>query len=86
MQATVADVANNAFSCAVRHGDFQVVVELLEQGRGILWNQLACFDIPIAKLEGRGSRGRELAEKFTRLSADLKKFAQRRGGDMDLYW
>ena len=38
MQARVTDLANNAFSCGIRHGDFQMAVELLEQGRGILWN------------------------------------------------
>ena len=32
----VADLANNAFSCATMHGDFHMAVEFLEQGRGIL--------------------------------------------------
>ena len=86
MQPRMADVANNAFSCAVKHGNFQMAVEFLEQGRGILWNQLARFDISIAALESRGNRGHELAEKFTRLSADLRKYAQRSEGNMDPYW
>ena len=85
MQARVADLANNAFSCATRHGNFKMAVELLEQGRGILWNQLARFDISIAALESGDSRERELAKKFARLSADLKKYAQRSGGDI-AYW
>ena len=36
MQAMVADLANNAFSCATMHGDFHMAVEFLEQSRGIL--------------------------------------------------
>ena len=84
MQARVADVANNAFSCAVRHGDFQMAAELLEQGRGILWNQLARFDISLAALESRGNWGHELARKFTRLSVELRKYAQ--GSGADSYW
>ena len=84
MQARVADAVNNAFSCATRHGDLQMAVELLEQGRGILWNQLARFDISITVLETQGDQEGELAKKFTRLSADLKKHAQGQG--TDLYW
>ena len=87
MQTKVADLANNAFSCATRHGNFQMAVELLEQGRGILWNQLARFDISITALEGRGSQGRELGREFTLLSADLRKHAEG-SGDKGLapYW
>ena len=87
MQARVANLANNAFSCATRQGDFRMAVELLERGRGILWNQLARFDISIATLESRDNRGRDLARKFMRLSADLRKHAQQSGGQgTDPYW
>ena len=63
MQARVADLANNAFSCAMRYNDLSMGVELLEQGRGILWNQLARFDISIVALESRGKKGCELGDK-----------------------
>ena len=87
MQARVADLANNAFSCAVKHGDLEMAVELLEQGRGILWNQLARLDISIAVLENQGNERHELAKKFTRLSADLRKHSQGSGSKgMDPYW
>ena len=87
MQTKVADLANDAFSCATRHGDFQMAVELLEQGRGILWNQLARFDISIAALESQGDEGRELGRKYTRLSANLRNHAVKsRGKGMDPYW
>ena len=87
MQPRVADLANNAFSCAIRHGGFRAAVQLLEQGRGILWNQLARFDASIAALENRGDRGSALASKFTRLSADLRRHAQEsRDKGMAPYW
>ena len=82
MQARTADLANNAFSCGVRHGDLVLAIELLEQGRGILWNQLARFDISADAL---GSQGRTLGDKFIRLSADLKKYAEGCGG-VEPYW
>ena len=65
MQERVGDLANNAFSCAVSHGDFQMVVELLELGQGILWNQLARFDISVATFGRQGDQERELGRKFT---------------------
>ena len=76
MQARVADLVNNAFSCGTRHNDFQMAVEFLEQGRGILWNQLARFDVSMTELESQGDRGRVLGRKFTQLSTDLRKYAQ----------
>ena len=87
MQARVADLANNAFSRAVRHVDLPMAVELLEQGRGILWSQLARFDISLVALESRDSQGRELGGRFTRLSGDLREHAQGNGGKRtDPYW
>ena len=85
MQARVAHLANDAFSCATRHSDFKMAVELLEQGRGILWSQLARFDIAITALENHGGHGHELGRKFTRLSTDLRKHAEGSGGK-DPYW
>ena len=87
MQAWVADLANNAFSCATRHGDFKMAVELLEQGRGILWNQLARFDSSIAALESLSDQGRTLGNKFARLNGDLRKHAEGSGDEnIDPYW
>ena len=87
MQPRMADLANNAFSCATRHGDLNMAVELLQQGRGILWNQLARCDITLAALESQGKQGRELGNKFTQLGAELRRHAQGSGGkDMDPYW
>ena len=87
MQARVADLVNDAFSCSTRHESSQVAVELLEQGRGILWNQLARFDISVAALESQSYEGRELGKRFMRLSTDLRKHAQGSGGqDTNPYW
>ena len=65
VQARMADLANNAFSCAIRLGDFWMAVELFEQGRGILWNQFACLNTSTTALESRGNRGRELLRIMT---------------------
>ena len=87
MQARVADLANNAFSCAIRHVDLPMAVELLEQGRGILWSQLARFDISLAALKSWHDQRHELGSKFTRLSGDLKEHAQGNGGKgIEPYW
>ena len=53
-----------------------MAVELLEQGRGILWNQLARFDTSLAALESLDNQGRDLGNKFAQLGASLKKHAQ----------
>ena len=50
-----AGLTGLAFSCAMRYNGFLIGVELLKQGRGILWNQLARFDISIV-----GELGEEL--------------------------
>ena len=86
MQARVADLANNAFSCGTRHGNFKMAVQFLEQGRGILWNQLARFDISVAALESSGNQECKLARKFVQLSVDLRKHAQQSGGNTSPYW
>ena len=87
MQGRATNLANNAFSCAIRHNEFQMATELLEQGRGVLWNQLACFDISMATLESQSTQGCELGRKFAQLSVDLREHAQGSGGQrMDPYW
>ncbi|KAG9312088.1 hypothetical protein JVU11DRAFT_7372 [Chiua virens] len=85
LQARVADLANDAFSCAVWHNELQMAVEFLEQGRGILWNQLARFDMSLAALEGHGRKGQDLKNSFTRLSSSLRNLAQGSGGT-EPYW
>lgn len=64
-----------------------MAVELLEQGRRILWNQLARCDITLTTtLVTQGKQGCDLGNKFTRLSAELGKHAQGSGGKgMDPY-
>ena len=87
MQARVADLANNAFSCAMRYNNLLMGVELLERGRGILWNQLARFDISIVALGSRDEKGRELGNKFRWLSEELRKNAGGSDGQgTDPYW
>ncbi|KAG9312086.1 hypothetical protein JVU11DRAFT_7369 [Chiua virens] len=85
LQARMANLANNAFSCAVWHNELQMAVEFLEQGRGILWNQLSRFDMSLAVLEGHGGKGQDLKNSFTRLSSSLRNLTQGSGGT-EPYW
>ena len=56
-----AGVAGLGFSCAMRYNGL-MGVELLKQGRGILWNQLARFDISIVALESWGKSSESMPE------------------------
>ena len=56
-----AGVAGLGFSCAMRYNDL-MGVELLKQGRGMLWNQLARFDISIVALESWGKSSESMLE------------------------
>ncbi|KAH7920201.1 hypothetical protein BV22DRAFT_1199073 [Leucogyrophana mollusca] len=65
--ALVADAA----SCAVRQKLVSAAVELLEQGRTVLWTQLARFRTPLEDLRNVPEVGRRLAHEFERLSEEL---------------
>ncbi|KIJ61220.1 hypothetical protein HYDPIDRAFT_31523 [Hydnomerulius pinastri MD-312] len=67
-------LVNDAFSCALRKNDPETAVQLLEQGRGILWTQLARFTTPLEELSSRGGDGEVLAKEFRRLSILLQQF------------
>ncbi|EGN98799.1 hypothetical protein SERLA73DRAFT_19643, partial [Serpula lacrymans var. lacrymans S7.3] len=61
-------ISSDAASCAIREGQLDVAVELLEQGRALLWAQLARFRTPLDSLRNIGSHGQQLARKFERIS------------------
>ncbi|KAG1868361.1 CHAT domain-containing protein [Suillus subalutaceus] len=71
IREAVSSLATDAFSCSVRHGALTTAVELLEQGRGVFWTQLARFSTPLDELSGSGDTGMALAEEFKRLSFRL---------------
>ena len=72
LKMLMASTAVDAFSACVRRGNFTSAVELLEQGRGVFWSQLICLRSPLDDVIASGDRGKELAEKFTRLTCSLR--------------
>ncbi|KAG1829508.1 CHAT domain-containing protein, partial [Suillus variegatus] len=69
----VSSLSTDAFSCSVRRDALRTAVELMEQGRAVLWTQLARFNIPLDELLISGNaRTVELAKEFKRLSFRLR--------------
>ncbi|KIK33987.1 hypothetical protein CY34DRAFT_98705, partial [Suillus luteus UH-Slu-Lm8-n1] len=66
-------LAVNAASCALRSGDVRGAVELLEQGRTIIWTQMTRLRTPLDSLQTRGSQAVTLMKRFRDLSSLLDK-------------
>jgi hypothetical protein len=72
IREAVSSLATDAFSCSVHHGALTTAVELMEQGRGIFWTQLARFCSPLDRISLSSETGAALAEEFKRLSFRLR--------------
>ena len=68
-----ATLAVEAASAALQCGDVCRAVELLEQGRTLIWTQMARFRTPLDTLEERDSHAEALVKRFRELSAILNK-------------
>ncbi|KAG1739402.1 CHAT domain-containing protein [Suillus paluster] len=68
-------LAVDAASCALRRGDVCRAVELLEQGRTLIWTQMARLHTPLDSLKERGDHAEALMKKFRDLSSLLDKSA-----------
>jgi len=66
-------LAVDAASCALRSGDVRRAVELLEQGRTIIWTQMTRLRTPLDSLQARGGEAVGLVKKFRDLSFLLEK-------------
>ncbi|KAG1794296.1 hypothetical protein EV424DRAFT_1548015 [Suillus variegatus] len=66
-------LAVDAASCALRSGDVCRAVELLEQGRTIIWTQMTRLRTPLDSLQTRGDHAAALLKKFRDLSSLLDK-------------
>ncbi|KAG1722186.1 CHAT domain-containing protein [Suillus lakei] len=66
-------LAVDAASCALRSGDVYRAVELLEQGRTLIWTQMARLRTPLDSLENHGDHAVALMKKFRDLSSLLDK-------------
>ncbi|KAG2158175.1 uncharacterized protein EDB93DRAFT_1198789, partial [Suillus bovinus] len=63
----------DAASCALRSGDVIRAVELLEQGRTIIWTQMTRLRTPLDGLQTCGDHAVTLMKRFTDLSSLLDK-------------
>ncbi|KAH0827319.1 hypothetical protein J3R83DRAFT_3945 [Lanmaoa asiatica] len=61
-------IAVDAFSACLRHYSPINAVELLEQGRGVLWSQLARLRSPLDDVIASGPAGKKLADDFIQLA------------------
>ncbi|KAF8838030.1 hypothetical protein BDN67DRAFT_934483 [Paxillus ammoniavirescens] len=66
-------LADNATACAISEGRLEVAVELSEQGRGLLWSQMARIRTPLDSLRSADEDGRTLASEFERISSQLMR-------------
>ncbi|KAG1724870.1 CHAT domain-containing protein [Suillus lakei] len=66
-------LAVDAASCALRRGDARRAVELLEQGRTVIWTQMTRLRTPLDNLQTRGDHAVALRDKFRTLSFLLDK-------------
>lgn len=73
VKKVVSSIAMDAFSCCVRHGALTHAVELVEQGRAVLWTQLARLRTPLDDLSASSATGNTLAEEFKKVSSSLRK-------------
>ncbi|KAG2745480.1 hypothetical protein P692DRAFT_201848294 [Suillus brevipes Sb2] len=73
MSATGSVSPVNAASCALRSGDVRRAVELLEQGRTIIWTQMTRLRTPLDSLQTRGDHAVTLMKRFRDLSSLLDK-------------
>lgn len=67
-----SNLATNAAACAIDEGENDVAVELLEQGRGLLWMQLTRLRAPLDDLRNLGPAEAALADEFEKLSKKLE--------------
>ncbi|KIK33417.1 hypothetical protein CY34DRAFT_813608 [Suillus luteus UH-Slu-Lm8-n1] len=66
-------LAVNAASCALRSGDVCRAVELLEQGRTIIWTQMTRLRTPLDSLQTHNDHAAALMKRFRDLSSLLDR-------------
>jgi hypothetical protein len=76
-----SSLAVDAFSACLRNCSLTNAVELLEQGRGVFWSQLARLHFPLDNVIVSGSAGKSLADEFTRLSLLIRSALNSPGVD-----
>ncbi|KAG2342069.1 hypothetical protein BDR05DRAFT_949327 [Suillus weaverae] len=73
MKAFPSTLAVDAASCALRSDDVCRAVELLEQGRTVIWTQMTRLRTPLDSLQTRGDHVMALVKRFRDISSLLDK-------------
>ena len=81
LKKVTPSLAVDAFSACLRDRSLPRAVELLEQGRGVFWSQLARLRSPLDDVIASGPTGNELAEEFTRLTSHIRSALNSPGSD-----
>lgn len=71
LKQLMTSTAVDAFSACIWYGNSANAIELLEQGRGVFWNQLLRIRSPLDDVIASGATGKTLADKFTQLASLL---------------
>ena len=79
--ATLPSLAVDAFSACLRKRAPARAVELLEQGRGVFWSQLARLHSPLDDVTVSCPAGKALADEFTRLASFIRNVLNSPGAD-----
>ncbi|KAH0838884.1 hypothetical protein J3R83DRAFT_7311 [Lanmaoa asiatica] len=76
-----SSLAVDAFSACLRHNFPISAVELLEQGRGVFWSQLARLRSPLDDVIASGPAGKKLADHFIQLAKLIRNALDSPGPD-----
>ena len=80
-QDVSSSLAADAFSAFLRNQSYTNAVELLEQGRGVFWNQLSRLRSPLEDLVASGPAGKALSDEFTRQTSHIRAALDSPGAD-----
>ncbi|EGN99470.1 hypothetical protein SERLA73DRAFT_73996 [Serpula lacrymans var. lacrymans S7.3] len=72
IKSAPASLASDAAACAMGESRIELAVELLEQGRAVVWAQLARFRTSLHRLRETSEHGQELAARFQLLSSQME--------------
>ena len=72
LKNVTSSLAVDAFSACLRNCALSRAVELLEQGRGVFWSQLARLRLPLDNVIASSPAGNELADEFTWLTSHIR--------------
>ncbi|KAH7909374.1 TPR-like protein [Hygrophoropsis aurantiaca] len=76
LKSTPSSLSADSASCALRQHKPDTAVELLEQGRGVIWTQMANLRTPLEHLRGVSALGERLATDLQRISLQLDKSSE----------